>query len=341
MNVEFCNAPSPDCDAFVQRMRGSKICHLFAWGRHIVRPLGHEPFYLVAYQDGRVCGVLPLTLIRSRLFGDRVISQAFSNYGGPLAEDDTARKALYEGAIELCKEYQCESIEFRNIEPLPYNLHLRTDKATFCIPLSPDSTEIWKRLRPQIRNQIRKAEKAGLVITTGGIELLDDFYRIWTRRMHQLGTPCYSQKLFRLVLKTFPEQSLIFMASLNGKPIGGLFVYAFNGLAESRWGAVLTEYNDMSPNYLLNWAAIQHFGAAGAQWFDFGRSTVNSGQHTFKKRWEATEIPLAYQYWTRPDHDLSIARPDSPKYAARVETWKKLPLWLTRLAGPYISCSLP
>lgn len=341
MNVEICEAQSPDCDAFVWRMRGAKICHLFAWGRHVVRPMGHKPFYLVAHQDGRVCGVLPLTLIRSRLFGDRIISQAFSNYGGPLVEDDTALKALYDRGIELSEEYRCESMEFRNIEPLPYGLHLRTDKVTFCIPLSPDPAESWKRLRPQIRNQIRKAEKAGLAVSAGGPEMLDDFYRIWTRRMHQLGTPCYPRKLFRLILKTFPDQSRVFLAHLNGKAIGGLFVYGFNGLAESRWGAVLTEYNDISPNYLLNWTAIQHFGATGAQWFDFGRSTVDSGQHTFKKRWGAVEIPLAYQYWTRPGHDPSIARPDSPKYAARIEAWKKLPLWLTRLAGPYISCSLP
>ena len=133
MNVEICEAQSPDCDAFVQRMRGAKICHLFAWARHVVRPLGHKPFYLVAYRDGRICGVLPLTLIRSRLFGDRIISQAFSNYGGPLVEDETALKALYDRAVELCEEYRCESMEFRNIEPLPYGLHLRTDKVTFCI----------------------------------------------------------------------------------------------------------------------------------------------------------------------------------------------------------------
>ena len=341
MNVEICDAQSPDCDVFVRRMRGAKICHLFAWARHVVRPLGHKPFYLVAYRDGRVCGVLPLTLIRSRLFGDRIISQAFSNYGGPLAEDDTALKALYDRGVELCEEYRCESMEFRNIEPLPYGLHLRTDKVTFCISLSPDPAETWKRLRPQIRNQIRKAEKAGLVVAAGGAEMLDDFYRIWTRRMHQLGTPCYPRKLFHLILKTFPDQSRVFLAHLKDKPIGGLFVYGFNGLAESRWGAVLTEYNDISPNYLLNWAAIQHFCATGAQWFDFGRSTVDSGQHTFKKRWGAVEIPLAYQYWTPPGHDPTVARPDSPKYAAGVETWKRLPLWLTRLAGPYISCSLP
>jgi serine/alanine adding enzyme len=341
MNVDICNSNRPELDDFVRRMPGAKLCHLFAWAQNVVRPLGHKSFHLVAYQNGNVCGILPLTLIRSRLFGNRMISQAFSNYGGPLAENEAASRALYERAIEMSEKHECDSMEFRNIEPLPYDLHQRTDKVTMCLPLTSDPVELWTRLRPQIRNRIRKAEKVGLIVTTGGSEMLVDFYRMWTRRMHQLGTPCYPRKLFSAVLKTFPDDSRIFLVNLNGTPVGGLFVYSFNGLAQSRWGAVLTEYNDISPNYLLNWAAMQHFGALGAQWFDFGRSTVNSGQHVFKKRWGAKQIPLAYQYWTRPGHDLSIAKPDNPKYAARVETWKKLPLWFTRLAGPYISCSLP
>jgi len=341
MKIEICNTCSPECDAFVRQTPGGKLCHLFAWARDVVRPLGHTSFYLVARQDGAVCGVLPLTLTRSRLFGNRMISEAFSNYGGPLVENGAALEALYHHAIELSIEHRCASMELRNVEPLPYDLHRRTDKITLCLPLTPDPAELWEKLRPQIRNRIRKAEKAGLTVVCGGLEMLGDFYRIWTRRMHQLGTPCYPRKLFAAILKAFPNDSRVFLVHLNGTAVGGLFVHSFNGLAESRWGAVLTEYNEMSPNYLLNWAAMQHFGAAGAQRFDFGRSTVGSGQHVFKQRWGAEEIPLAYQYWTRPGHELSIAKQDNPKYAARVETWKKLPLWITRLAGPYISCGLP
>jgi FemAB-related protein (PEP-CTERM system-associated) len=329
-----------ELDNFIRKMPEAKLCHLLVWAQNIVRPLGHKSFHLAAYQDGKVCGILPLTLIHSRLFGNRMISQAFSNYGGPIAENEATIKALYECAIELSKENKCDTIEFRNVQPLPYDLHRRTDKVTMCLPLTSDPDEIWKRLRPQMRNRIRKAEKAGLTVLTGGLEMLAVFYRIWTRRMHQLGTPCYPLRLFTSVLRTFPDDSRIFIVHLNGKPVGGLFVYGFNGLAQSRWGAVLTEYNSISPNYLLNWTAMKYFAASGAQCFDFGRSTVNSGQHVFKKRWGAEEIPLAYQYWTRPGYDLSIVKPDNPKYASCVETWKKMPLWFTRLAGPYISCGL-
>ena len=340
MHVGICNSNSTELDDFVRRSPGGKDCHLFTWARNVVQPLGHKTFHMVAYQDGKVCGILPLSLVRSRIFGNRMISQAFSNYGGPLVENEAALSALYESAIELGKEQECESIEFRNIEPLPYDLHQRTDKVTLCLRLTCDPAELWERLRPQMRNRIRKGRKAGLKVVSGGIEMLADFYRIWTLRMHQLGTPCYSRKLFSSVLETFPNDSRIFLVQLNGLTVGGLFVYGFNGMAQSRWGAVLTEYNYISPNYQLIWAAMEYFASSGSQWFDFGRSNVNSGQRIFKKRWGAKQIPLAYQYWTRPGHVLSIVKPDNPKYTARVETWKKMPLWFTRLAGPYISCGL-
>jgi FemAB-related protein (PEP-CTERM system-associated) len=341
MHVGICNYNQPELDNFVRQTPGGKVCHLFAWAQNVVQPLGHKSFHLVAYQDGKVCGILPLSLIRSRLFGNRMISQAFSNYGGPLVENEAALRALYERAIGMSEEQECESMEFRNIEPLPYNLHRRTDKVTLCLRLTSDQAELWARLRPQMRNRIRKGRKAGLKVVSGGMEMLTDFYRIWTLRMHQLGTPCYPRKLFSAVLKTFPDDSRIFLVHFNGTTVGGLFVYSFNGVAQSRWGAVLTEYNYISPNYQLIWAAMKYFGISGSEWFDFGRSNVNSGQRIFKKRWGAKQIPLAYQYWTRPGKDLSIVKPDNPKYAARVETWKKMPLWFTRLAGPYISCGLP
>jgi hypothetical protein len=187
MDVDICNANRPEFDDFVRRMPGAKLCHLFAWAQNIIRPLGHKTFHLVAYQDSAVCGVLPLTLIRSRLFGNRMISQAFSNYGGPLAENETALNALYERAVEVSEKYECDSIEFRNIEPLAYDLYQRTDKVTMCLELSSDPAELWKQLRPQIRNRIRKAEKAGLTVAVGGIEMLTEFYRIWTRQPYFHG----------------------------------------------------------------------------------------------------------------------------------------------------------
>lgn len=341
MDVDILENDGEACGQFVQQREGAELGHMPAWTRMICGAFGHAGYYLVAREQGQVRGVLPLVQIRSRLFGNRMVSQAFSDYGGPLAADAGAQESLYGRAVELAQRQGCECIEFRNVAPMPLDLHLRTDKVAMHLALATDPQVVWKDLRPQIRNRIRQAEKAGVTVTNGQQERLDDFYQLWTVRMHELGTPCYPRELFTCILETFPEQSRIFLAHCEGRVVAGIFAYAFNGCAHTRWGGALREYDDKSPNYLLNWAAIEYYCAAGMKIFDFGRSTAGSGQATFKERWGAQPVPLNWQYWTRDGQEPHLATPDAPCYKRKVEMWKRLPLWVTRAVGPRISCSLP
>lgn len=340
MNVDILTTLDPACQAFVQQIPNGRICHLPAWSDAVTRVAGHRPFYLVARDGDEIRGVLPLMQVRSRLFGNRMISQAFSDYGGPLTKDRAALDFLYNRAVELATEHKCKSIEFRNTDPLPYDLHLRTDKMTMHLPLSSDPEQLWRKFRPEIRNRVRKAEKSGLIAINGGLELLDDFYRVWTVRVRQLGTPCYPSKLMRSILETFPNNSRIFIVRFDSLTVGGGFTTCLNGWADMQWVATLTHYNKLAPNNLLYWSVIKHYCMGGASWFDFGRCTVNGPTYEFKRRWGPREVKFYYQYWVRPGQQLSIISPDTPKYKRKVEMWKRLPLWVTRLVGPYISRSL-
>jgi serine/alanine adding enzyme len=341
MSVSISDSSSTECDDFVRGMPDAKLCHIPAWNNMIASVFGHKVFYLVARENGTIDGVLPLAHIRSRLFGDRMISQPFSDYGGPLVNTLAALDALYQHAVVLATKLRCESIEFRSTTAIPYDLHLRNDKVSMHLPLASDPKEVWKGLRPQIRNRIRKAEKSGVTVINGHCEMLDEFYRVWTIRMRQLGTPCYPIKLFRGIMETFVDNSRIFVAICNGTTVAVLFVYTFNGCVHTRWGGALREYDSVGPNYLLNWSAIEFYCKKGMKCFDFGRSTVDSGQHTFKERWGAKPIQLSWQYWTQPGGRLRLAKPDDPRYRKKVQIWQRLPLWLTRAVGPHISCSLP
>lgn len=330
-----------ECDSFVRQAKGAKLCHLPAWTALVEKTFGHRGLYLIARAAGRVCGVLPLVQVRSRLFGHRLISQPFSDYGGPLTDSEAARDALYRHAVQIARDSGCASMEFRNTAALPYELHPRTDKLSLCLPLAQDPEVVWKGLRHKTRNRVRKAQGAGLTVTSGGMELLDEFYRIWTVRMHELGTPCYPRKLFAGILETFPDRARIFLARLQGAATAVLFAHDFEGWVQSCWGAALREYDDIGPNYILNWAAIEHYSRAGMKWFDFGRSTVGSSQHTFKERWGASPIDLCWQYWTPDGAPPALARPDDPRYRRKVELWKRMPLWVSRVVGPVISPALP
>lgn len=341
MQIEVLETHSSEYDAFVRSSEDGKLCHLQKWSSMVSRTFGHATFSLVALERGVIHGVLPLTLIRCRIFGNRLVSQAFSNYGGPLTDKPDALADLLNRAFEIAYEHGCSTVEFRNLQPLPYDLVLQKDKVCMLLSLVSDPDEIWRRLKPEIRNRVRKAEKSGLIAISGGQELLGDFYRLWTIRMRQLGTPCYSKNLFRNILEMFPKHSRIFVVKLGNQAVGTAFSYSFNGLGQCRWSTANTEFNGRATNTLLYWSAIRHHCLAGDRMFDFGRSTPNSSQYEFKRRWRTKPIQLYYQYWTQADHKLSIVRPDNPKYKGKIQMWKKLPLWMTRFVGPHISRSLP
>lgn len=341
MNVSILNSHDVECEDFVLEMVGAKLCHMPAWTNMVEKTFGHKGFFLVARQDGVVCGVLPLTKVRSRLFGCRMISQAFSNYGGPLTKCPAATDSLCKRVVELATEHGCRSIELRNIDPIPCDFHLRTDKISMHLPLVDDPDELWHSFKPKIRNRVRKAEKSGIIIVRGSLELLDDFYRLWTVRMHELGTPCYPRKLFIGVMETFLDKCQIFVARLDDRIVGAVFAYCFNGMVQARWGASLIKYNNLNPISLLIWSITKHYCEAKAKCLDLGTSIVDSSQYEFKNRWRAEPKQLYYQYWVQPGHKLSFVKRDNPKYKNMIEIWKKLPLWITRFVGPRISCSLP
>lgn len=341
MDVAILDFQSAVCDDFVERSPEARLCHMPAWTRMVENAFGHTGYYLVAREGGQICGVLPLTHVHSRLFGNRMISQPFSDYGGTLATNPAALDLLYRFAVEIAKRNRCEFVEFRNTMALPYDLHMRTDKISMCLALAQDPQEAWKGLRHKTRNRISKAERAGLVVTSGGQELLDEFYSVWTVRMHELGTPCYPRKLFSSIMETFPGMARIFLATLKEKTTAVLFAYTFKGWVQCSWGAALRDYDEMGPNYIVNWRAIEYYCARGMKWFDFGRSTIGSGQHTFKERWGASPIDLRWQYWTPAGQELQLANPDNARYRKKVEMWKRMPLWVSRVIGPAISPALP
>ena len=341
MNVSVLEGPDAACERFVGAQPTGKMCHRPAWSDMLRCDLGYDVVYLVARDGDEVRGVLPLTYVRSRLFGNRMISQAFGNYGGPLTTSPEAQDLLFKRAVELATERGCESVEFRNIDPLPYGLRLREGKMCMHLPLAADPEELWKGFNPKVRNQIRKAEKSDITATSGGRELLHDFYEGYTIRMRQLGTPPYPRKLMASILGRFPQEARLFVVRLDEETVGAGIVVCFNGFVEIPYAATRVEYNRLCPNNLLYWSVIKYYCEAGAKTFDFGRCTEGSGPHRFKKQWGPQPVHLHYQYWVRPGHDLDVLGADNPKYQRRVAAWRKLPLWVTRLVGPWISRSLP
>ena len=94
-------------------------------------------------------------------------------------------------------------------------------------------------------------------------------------------------------------------------------------------------------NDYLYWALMSDSAEKGYRMFDFGRSKKETGPYNFKRHWGFEPKPLEYQYYLNKIRELPNISPSNPKYQRRIEMWKKLPLWATKIIGPRIVKYIP
>ncbi|MFX8098748.1 hypothetical protein ABTK82_20685, partial [Acinetobacter baumannii] len=63
--------------------------------------------------DGSIAGLLPLTEVRSRLFGKALVSNGFAVGGGILADNPAAVAALADAGWSLAQRLHCPTLELR------------------------------------------------------------------------------------------------------------------------------------------------------------------------------------------------------------------------------------
>jgi FemAB-related protein (PEP-CTERM system-associated) len=340
-DLQVSLATPSDQDAwerFVNERADAAGYHAWGWRRVFANAFGHEPVYLIARRDQDIAGVLPLVQIKSLLFGNSLTSLPFLNYGGVVADTTDAGEALVAAAGDQARARRCKHVELRHVARQFPNLPCKTHKVAMHLPLT---STIWDELDRKVRNQIRKAEKSGLVVERGGEHLLDDFYAVFARNMRDLGTPVYSRRLFEEVLRTFPERAQLHIVRLNGRPIAAGVTYRTASMVQLPWASSIREFNSLCANVLLYWDAIQFAQSTGAGVFDMGRSTPNEGTFKFKAQWGAEPVPLHWEYQLSCDGRLPNVSPANPKFQLAIALWQRLPLGVATRVGPMIVRAIP
>ena len=104
------------------------------------------------------------------------------------------------------------------------------------------------------------------------------------------------------------------------------------------WGGGTEAARALRANDRMYHALMEHARARGIARFDFGRSKAGTGAAAFKKNWGFEGRPLAYA--RRGEGEGRSVNPLNPKYRLMVEGWKRLPLPLANLVGPFLSRGL-
>jgi FemAB-related protein (PEP-CTERM system-associated) len=330
-------------DAYVETHPSATGDHLWAWQHVIEGVFGQRCTYLMARQAGVVTGVLPLVLFRSRLFGKMAISMPFLNYGGILADDEQVARLLAAEGEELARAFGAAHLELRHRERQLPAFECRQHRLGFQRDL-PDSAEaLWSATDRKVRNQVRKAQKEGLAARTGGIELVDAFYSVFSTNMRDLGTPVYPRALFTATLSHLGDRARVHVVSAGDRVVAGSISVRFRDVVLVPWASSLREFRAQCPNMLLYWHMLETAVAQGARVFDFGRSAAGGGPHQFKLQWGAREVPLHWEY-ARVASDATLPSAtgaDHPSFRRAVEVWKRLPLPVANFLGPWIVRGIP
>ena len=328
-------------DAYVLQHSSATHCHRWGWKTVIENAFRIPTYYLLATEQGKVVGVLPLAWQKSLLFGSFITALPFLNAGGPLADSVVIEQALVERAIQIAKENGAARLQLRYRGEYRLALPSSAHKVAAVRPVTRDTEAMWKALNSNNRRKVNKATKSGMAADAEGAAALDIFYEIFADNMRNLGTPVYAKALFAEVLKAFPHDTEIIIVRLEGKPIAAGFLISFRDGMEATWMCSDYRYLSLQPNMLLYWTILRVAGERGFASLDFGRSTRDSGTHKFKQLWDTSDVPLPWASWTKNGEAPSELSPANPKFQLATWAWKKLPLAFANLIGPHIVRNLP
>ena len=347
---------------FVLKHPQGSLYHLAEWKDVIEKTYNLDTHYLMALRTkktdlldrltaGEIAGILPLTHIKHFLFGNSLVSVPFFDFGGILADGWEAENALLLEAVRLSLELNAMYIELRHIYPLHWldgrddirdsdlgNLKYTTKshKVRMLLELPKVSEILMTSFKSKLRSQIRKASKEGLISRVGGLELVDDFYKVFSVNMRDLGSPVHSKGLMRNVLKAFPTKSRIFMIYKDDRPLACSLLIDFKDTLENPWASSLRDHARLCPNMLLYWAMLEYGCDNGFSCFDFGRCARDEGTYSFKEQWGARPTPLHWYYISPDGAESEIHGVEKSGFQLAIRFWRRLPVPVTNVVGPAI-----
>lgn len=321
--------------AFVTETPGATPFHLPAWSMAVEVGCGQRARYLVAERgNGAIAGVLPLTEMRSPLFGRALVSTGFGVDGGILGEGVAPLAAA---AWTLAQRIGCPGVELRG-GALPEEWDVDADSYLgFARDLAGDDAAELLAIPRKQRAEVRRALGIDLEVVTGDTPaLLREHYRIYAESVRNLGTPVFPARLFREVAGRLDADVLT--VRHEGRPVASVLSLYFGGTVYPYWGGGGAAARALRANDRMYFALMAHARARGAARFDFGRSKTGTGAAAFKKNWGFAPMPRHYA--TRSAGPRREVNPLNPKYAAMVAAWKRLPLPIANRLGPWIARGL-
>ncbi|MFN3530005.1 MAG: GNAT family N-acetyltransferase [Bacteroidia bacterium] len=166
---------------------------------------------------------------------------------------------------------------------------------------NPYKVASWLYLKPKfkfsgaLQKKINRSKQQAFQCSVGGAALLNEFWSVYARHIHRLGSLPLPKRFFHVLLQGFDEGfAEIFVLRYQGKTVGGACNLFVAGFYENAWFATDSGSQKLGASYFLHDQMISRAIELSAEVYSFGRSSPQSGVHQFKRQWGTTDIPLAW-----------------------------------------------
>jgi hypothetical protein len=273
--------------------------------------------------------------MRSRVFGSRLVSMPYLDSAGICCDGDlAAESALLRAATALAGELGVP-LELRQRGSRPYPMPVSLHKVALTLDLDGGEAAVWKRIKPNRRSQVRKAERHGLTCEAGGPELVRPFFAVLARNMRDLGSPVHRCSFFAEAVQGLGDDARFLLVRKGTDVLGGSLLLGHRDTLLMPFSSSVRESFGLGTNQLLYWESVRLALAGGYRTLDLGRSSPGSGTYEAKREWAATPVQLHW-YGNEP----SDARP-SRLGSWAVSSWKHLPVPLATTGGHLVRGWLP
>lgn len=334
--IAYSDCLQEEWDRFA--LRHGTIFHTSPVRRILLDSFGYQCGYHVAVDgENRIVALLPMITGRN-LSGKRVgVSLPFVNYLDICASSEEATDFMMQSLPAIQRNLSLSGIELRFKDQRVDSPAWRScrNNVTFVLPLLAEEEAILAQTSGSCRNHVRKTYKNDWFVASFDRSRLADFYKVYVRRMKQLGSPAPSLDFFAAFFRHLPENSFLLtvLDKATEQVVGGMLLLASpgNSTLYYPYGANLVEYNHRYLNNFMYWEAVRFGIRQGMKFLDLGRSPAESGTYQFKRQWGAQPVPLQYLY--SQGETGGSGPPDRERLRFFIDLWKNTPNFITEPVG--------
>jgi hypothetical protein len=287
----------PEVERFVAGHAEGLVYYMPAFCRYLLAVAGGECRSRLAFENGRLTGVLP-ALVKEGPYGPVLNSLPFfGSYGGVLADGPEAEAALraeYDRLAAACTAAVWVSHPFTEVTPPAHTL--TDERIAQWTPLVQGDPGTLAVVEPSARRNVQRARAEGVTVREApeALAFLEATHR---ENMAAIGGRAKPEAFFSALggAMTSGRDWRLYLAERSSEPLAALLTFEAVRTVEYVMPAVRESARPLQPTAAVLAHAMADAAARGfTRWNWGGTWLTQDGVYRFKKKWGAEERRYRY-----------------------------------------------